>query len=244
MSGLSLDLKLAVRMMLKHPGLSVVAVFGMAMSMLIGVVLFEILSNLLNPGLPVEDRDRVVSIGYWDAAASLPERNLLHDYGLWRDALATVEPVAAFREVSRNLAVGAGPAEPVRVAEMTASGFRVLRTPPLLGRTLLREDGAEGASRVIVIGRDVWQARFAVDPSIVGRTIHLDAVPHTVVGVMPEGFGFPVSNQFWVPLAADPERIGPGEGPGVNVFGRLAPGVSLEDARAELTAAAQRTASV
>lgn len=75
-----LDVKLGGRMLVKHPGLSLVGTFGMAVAMAIGVVAFEILANLLNSTLPVEDGQRVVSVGYWDAETNLAERHLLHDY--------------------------------------------------------------------------------------------------------------------------------------------------------------------
>ncbi len=87
-----------------------------------------------------------------------------------------------------------------------------------------------------MIGYDAWQSRFAADPQIVGRTIDLGAVAHTIVGVMPDGFGFPYDHQFWLPFRASPLAYERFEGPTIYVFGRLAPGVSIEQAQAELTA--------
>lgn len=171
------------------------------------------------------------------------ERHLLHDYTSWQEELRSVEPLGAFRDVSRNLSIGEGPAAPARGAAMTASAFRVLRTPPLMGRTLLPEDEHVGAATVVVIGYDVWQSRFASAPTVVGRMIRLDGIPHTVVGVMPEGFGFPLSHQFWTPLRAEPVQYALGEGPALYVFGPLAEGFTLAEARAELETIAERIAA-
>ena len=97
-----------------------------------------------------------------------------------------------------------GTAEPVRIAEITASGFHIARVPALLGRTLVDGDERESAPPVVVIGYDVWRTRFSSDPAVVGRTIRLGNVVHTLVGVMPERFAFPVNHRFWVPLRANP----------------------------------------
>jgi predicted permease len=122
----------------------------------------------------------------------------------------------------------------VRVAEITASGFRLARVAPLLGRWIAEADQQPTATPVVVIGHDVWQSRFASDRAVIGQTVRLGENIHTVIGVMPEGFGFPVNHRYWIPLRSDPAgslRAAP-EGA---VFARLAPGVSLDGAQAELT---------
>jgi hypothetical protein len=131
--------------------------------------------------------------------------------------------MGAFRTSQRNLIDQAGPAgDPISVAEMSAAGFRVARVPPLLGRVLLDDDERAGASPVIVIGHDVWTKRYKGDPRILGHTIRLGRTPHTIVGVMPEGFAFPVNHSYWVPLHADPAAYQVGHGPALMVFARLA----------------------
>ena len=126
---------------------------------------------------------------------------------------------------------------------MTASGFRVARVAPMLGRPLLAEDEHPGAPPVLVIAFDEWQRRFGGDPAIIGRTIRLDTHVHTVVGVMPEGFGFPVNQRYWIPLRLDPSAHVVGEGPEIMMFGRLADRVSRERAQAELSTLGQRMSS-
>jgi putative ABC transport system permease protein len=88
----------------------------------------------------------------------------------------------------------------VRLAEMTASGFRLTHVTPLLGRIFVDDDERPDAPPVMVIGHDEWRRHFDGDPGVIGRTVRLDDMVHTVVGVMPEGFGFPVRHRYWVPL--------------------------------------------
>jgi putative ABC transport system permease protein len=108
----------------------------------------------------------------------------------------------------------------------------------MLGRTLLDTDEQQGAPAVVVLGFDVWQRRFGGDPRVVGRAVKLGSTSATVVGVMPAGFGFPINQRIWAPLRVNVSDFKPREGPVVQVFGRLAPGVSLEDAQTELNAVA------
>ncbi|HEV2130734.1 MAG TPA: ABC transporter permease, partial [Longimicrobiaceae bacterium] len=238
-----LDFKLGVRMLIKYPGLTLIGGFAMAVAVAVGAIGFEAISEVLDPAIPMEEGDRVVSLQYATDNPGNPERRVLHDFVAWREELVSVEELGAFRTAEHNLVLGEGSPEPIRVAEITASGFRLARTPPLLGRYLIPEDERDGAPSVVVIGHDAWQSHFAGDPDIVGRTIQLGTTPHVVAGVMPEGFRFPVSHQFWTPLRADPlayERL---QGPRLYVFGRLAPGVTLQEAQAELTTIGQRAAA-
>jgi hypothetical protein len=105
-------------------------------------------------------------------------------------------------------------------------------------------DEQPGAPKVIVIGYDVWQSQFAGDQAIVGRAIRIGRDAHTIVGVMPQGFAFPVSHQYWVPLRVDPRvAVAPGTGPSLDVFGRLAPGATKESAQGELSAIGRHLAA-
>ena len=240
---LSLDARLGLRLLARHRGLALIGGFAMAMAIAVGSVAFESLSQLLRGTLPLDEGDRVVAVQYSTDNAGNPERRVVHDFAEWRGRLRTVEELAAFRTTVHNLVPEVGDPLPVTVAEMTAAGFRVARTPPLLGRYLVPEDERPGAPAVVVIGHEAWRTRFAADPRIVGRTVRLGATPHVVVGVMPEGFRFPVSHQYWVPLRESPLAHARLEGPALYVFGRLAPGASLGEAQAELETVGRRTAA-
>ena len=118
---------------------------------------------------------------------------------------------------------------------MSAVGFSLARVPPLRGRPLVEADERADAEPVVVIGYDAWRVRFAADREIVGRRVRLDGTVHTVVGVMPESFAFPINHQYWIPLGVGLPAREWREGPEIFAFGRLSPGATLESAQAELT---------
>ncbi|MEW5931872.1 MAG: ABC transporter permease, partial [Gemmatimonadota bacterium] len=218
--------------------------WGWAPAVAIGASFYSFVGVMVDPALPLHEGDRVVALQNLDRASGEPARAThLHALATWREELRAVAELGAYRTVDRNVAAPDGGAEPLRVAEMTASGFRIARVPPLLGRPLLEEDERAGAPPVVVIGHDLWRRRFGGRPDAVGRTLRLGAVEHTVVGVMPEGFAFPVNNRVWAPLRLRPADFREGEAPPVEVFGRLAPGATLEQARAQLATLGRRTAA-
>ena len=240
-----LDLKLGIRMLAKYPGLSAVAVIGLALAIAIGATYFGILGAVLDSTLPVDDGDRAVAILTRTVAG--PETGgraglSPHDFLEWRTGLRSITELGAFREDSRNLVTANGRTYLVRLAAITASGFRLMRVPPLLGRTLHDEDERPHAPPVVVIGYDEWRGRFNADPHLVGSAVHLDGTTYTVVGVMPEGFAFPVRHHYWVPLRLTAADTSPAAEPSLQVFGRVADGFSLAEARAELAAAGERMA--
>lgn len=119
---------------------------------------------------------------------------------------------------------------------MTAAAFDVAGVPPLLGRVLNPTDQRTGAPPVVVVGHRAWRALLGTDPDAVGRTLEVGGVRREIVGIMPEGFRFPVSEDFWVPMNTDPAAVGGVEPRWLRVFGRLSEGVSMQQAAAELDA--------
>jgi hypothetical protein len=144
--------------------------------------------------------DRIVHLRNWDVQANDPEPRALHDFVVWRQAMRSVADLGAWEDVTRNLKGRDGEGRPVQIASITASGFRVAATPPLLGRALLPADEQPGAPPVVVLGHDVWQARFGGDSAIIGRAVQLGDAYATVVGVMPNGFTFPIAHDAWTPF--------------------------------------------
>ena len=242
LDALLLDTRFSLRMLLKHRGLTMVAAFSMAVAMAVGTTAFETISGMLDSVLPFRGGDRVVQLQFVRPETGSEEEQLVHEFAALRGQLTTVEHVSAYRDAQHNLVAAETAPEPVEVAEITASAFTVTNTPALLGRYLLPSDEADAASPVVVIDYKAWQLHFARDANVVGRTVRLGGVPRTVVGVMPEGFGFPSSNEFWIPLRVNPLDYPPGEGPSLEIFARLAPGVTIEQAQAEFAAVAHRTA--
>ena len=238
-----LDCKLGVRMLIKHPSLALIGAFSMTVAIAIGAVGFELISQFLQASLPFENGDRVVSIEFATERASVPEKAGIHEFDQWRGSLESIQHLGAYRSVQQNLATSETYPDPVRVAEISASAFAIARTPPHLGRYLLPDDERDAAERVVVIGHREWQRRFNGDPAIVGRTLTLNTVPHVVVGVMPDGFAFPLNFQFWTPLRENPAAYERRQGPMLSVFGVLAPGMTADTAAAELATGHQRLAS-
>ena len=241
LSGLKLDLKLGARMLAKYPGLALTGVLGMAVAVAIGAVSFGVIYDLIDPTLPLAGGDRIVAIQNTHTRRSDESREThLHDMETWREELRAVELIGAYRTVDRNLITAQGRPEPVRIAEMSATGFRVAGVPPLMGRWFGADDERPGAPPVVIIGHALWQDRFLGRPDIIGEALQLGATAHTVIGVMPEGFAFPINNRIWTPLRLDPSAYTRGETPAVEVFGRLAPDATLEEAQAQIVGIGRR----
>jgi putative ABC transport system permease protein len=229
-----LDFKVGFRMLARYPGLTVVGTVAIAVAIALGTIYFEAVNKWKNPRLPVPDADRVVSIRNWNTSEFQPEPRSLHDFSIWRTQVKTIENMGAANVFVRNLATEDRRVEPVRGAELTANAFRLIGTAPLLGRTLTEQDELLTEPPVVVISHALWKTRFESDPRVLGRTVKLGTATATIVGVMPEGFGFPASERIWTPMRADGSLLAPRTGPGVTIFGRLAPGASMEQAQAEL----------
>ena len=246
-----LDVKLGLRMLAKYPGLSLVAVGGMAIAIAFGAGYFALVGSFLDSRVPIARGDRVVmirnrSVPGPDAAGAGRIDDVgpaAFDLRQWQDRVKSVVELSAFRDDKRNLITEDGQVQLVRVATITASGLRLTRVPPLLGRTLLDEDERPGAPPVLVLAYEQWQRQFNGDARILGRTVRLGDTRYTIVGVMPWGFAFPIRHGCWVPLRLTERDANPGGGPPLNVFGRIGDGYSLSQARAEFTAIGQGTAA-
>ena len=234
-----LDFKLAFRMLIRYPGLTVMSVLSMTAGIAFGAGFLEFTSQWARPDLSFDADHRMVGIVVDDAESLGVEARLLHDFAAWREELRSYEDLGVMRLVNRNLDMGregseADPGRPLSVTQISASAFRMTGAPALMGRTLIAEDEQADAPPVVLLGHDLWQDRFGGDPDVVGRTVRLGEEAATVVGVMPEGYGFPRSQSLWVPFRRRPADVQLGESPAVYVFGRLAPGASMEQAQAEL----------
>lgn len=238
-----LDIKLGGRMLVKYPGLTIVGGLAMAFAILVGVVIFQFASLFLYPSLPLPHAGRIVQVKLQDLVENETEPRALYDYLSWRDSLRTVNNLGAWRDSIATLIVADGDARPAFVAEMSSSGFAVASGQALMGRVLTPDDEQPAAPAVAVIGYDLWQTRFGGDPNVLGRTVQLGVEHPTIVGVMPEGFKFPVSHEMWMPLKTAVLDHAPRSGPAITVFGTLADGQTFETAQAELTTFGRRAAA-
>lgn len=230
-----LDIKLGFRMLAKYPVMTLVSGFAISVTVAAALATFSVFEDFfLRPVLPLPEGDRIVSLGARRSDVPRQERRVLTEFEAWRDGLESLDAFGLWREIRGTVAAEDGVGRVGEIALMSASGFEIAAVPPLLGRPLLPADEVEGAEPVVVIGFDEWTQFFGSDPSAVGAQLRIGRDLHTVVGVMPEGFGFPVSHSLWVPLRDDPAEYQPFEGPSYHAFGRLAPGVSLREAQAEM----------
>jgi len=243
LDALLFDLRIGGRMLVKYPGLTIVGGLAMAFAIWAGVVIFQVVGLFVHPTLPLPEGARLVEIRSIDVAESVQEEQILHDFLKWQQALRSVTELGAWRDSSRNLIVADGQPRPVTVAEMSVSGFRVADGVPLMGRVLVDADEQPAAPAVAVIGYEVWRTRFDSDPNVLGRDVQLGNEHVTVVGVMREGFEFPVSHDVWLPLKTTVLDQTPRNGPAITVFALLAPGGTIQTAQAELTAAGRSAAT-
>lgn len=237
-----LDVKVGTRMLVKYPGLTLVAILALALGIPAGVAPFHFASAWETPP-PVERGWRLQVLRNIDTDLSIVRPTALYDFQQWRDSLASYDGIAAAIDGVYNVTPPDGVTAPIEGAEVTASFFEVMRVAPVLGRAFVAADDDPGAPDVVVIGHDVWEARFHGDPKIVGRTVDVGGVHRTVVGVMPETFRYPWSDQIWIPLreqAYDDDHAGARM---LRVIARLQDGVTIEVAQAELTVVGERMAA-
>ena len=243
LGGMTLDLKLGVRMLTRYPGLTVIASLALAVAIGAGATYLEFSRDLLRPKLDFPGGERIVGLYNIDAVSGEPDLKSLHDYAVWKRELRSVDELGAARPLERNLITADGRSEPVKGAEISASAFRITGVPPLLGRHLVEADEHPGAPDVVVLGHGVWQARYGGDPNVIGQTVRLGDAVYTVVGVMPAGYAFPVNHGLWTPLRLSESDYPRGASPEIRLFGKLAPGVTLDEAQSELSALGARAAA-
>ena len=235
------DYKLGLRALLKFPGLTFAGGLALAIAIGVGAGWYDIWGKILSPTIPLPDGDRIVLIETQNTLTSRPELRIARDFLEWRRELKTIDDLGAYRTVARTLATSEAAPEPIQVAELTAAAFSTARVPPLLGRGLLASDETPGAPSVIVLGYGAWQRSFGGRQDVVGLVVNVGSTPATVIGVMPDGFAYPVKHEAWSPLQLR-GSYGPLEGGAISVIGRLAAGVTRAQTDAELRVLAERAA--
>lgn len=243
------DLRYAARVLVKDRSFSLLAVVTLALGIGASTTVVSVLNAVLLKPLPYDGVDRIV----FPWRLPPPTAEVGFDVYPWgrldfltlSESPRTFEHLGAFLGSSFNLT---GRGEPARFdgARVSAGFFSVLGVAPELGRTFREEEDRPGAAKVVVLSHRLWRDRFGGDLAILGRAIDLDGAPHTVLGVMPEGFSFPQSagmpdvfvlppkSELWVPLALSQGPRVRGEPAELAVIGRLTPEANLEIAQAEL----------
>ncbi len=242
MAGLWSDLRFSVRMLGKNLGLTSIAVFALGLGIGLTTVMFSIVYGALMLGLPFEDPQEILHVERNNLAADIQSMEVsVHDYLDWRESQRSFEDLAAFFNGTVNVS-GPERAERFDGAFITANAFAMLGVQPVRGRLFREGEDRAGAPGVILLGYDVWRDRYGLDESVVGRVIPVNGEQMTVIGVMPDGFHFPIEEQVWVPLRMDPLALERGQGTTLEVFGRLRDGVTPDQALLDLSGIAQRLA--
>jgi len=242
---LSQDLRYAVRILVKTPGFTAVAVVTLALGIGANAAIFSLVSAVLLRPLPFPQPDRLVLV--WDDVSALGGPYSITepspaDYAAWKEQSRSFTDVAAMTQASYNLT---GIAQPQKLAGVrtTANMFSVLGMQAIVGRTLTAADDRPDANAVVVLDARVWRSLFGGDRGVVGRTILLNGLPHTVVGIVPPDFQFPVPNAaLWVPARFTAQELSVRTSYVMYVLARLKPGLDLHTAQAEMAIIAQRLA--
>ncbi len=236
MGSLLQDFRFGIRMLVKNPALTLIAVVTLGLGIGLTTTVFSIVNAAIIKGLPFENADELVMVDRANVERDINRSALpIHDFEALREQQDGFAQFAGFRWETANLSEPGERPERIRGARVTGNMFATLRVNAALGRTIGEADVEPGATPVAVLGYDVWQDRYRGREDILGRTVRINGTTHTIVGVMPDGFEFPTNEQLWTPFtdrAADFTRDG--NRPFINAVGRLKPGVSMEAAGSQL----------
>jgi putative ABC transport system permease protein len=231
------DLRYGVRLMRRTPGFAAAAILTIALGIGATTAMFSVVYGVVLKPLPYGDADRLVNL--WSTA---PSRGLPRAFVAmanvydWKARNHVFEDVAALRAIA-NFNLSGQDSEPERLlgSRMAANVLPVLRVSPLIGRGFTEDEDEIGHERVALLSYGLWRRRFGGDPSIVGQSIALSGVPHTVVGVMGPDFAFPSRDyQIWTPLTFDPQELVNRQNYSYLAVARLKPGVTVAQAAADL----------
>jgi putative ABC transport system permease protein len=227
------DLKYGWRQLMSAPGFAVIAVTTFALGIGATTAIFSAVYAVVLQPFPFPEPDRVVAVGERFRGSTLSAVSP-GNFTDWRSQASSFSELAARSFVSVNMSTADVP-ERVLGAGVTHNYFSVFQVPTLLGRTFTPDEDRPGGDPVVVLSHRLWVRRFAANPAIVGSTIQMDGAPRTVIGVMSATFdrlGNP--EELWLPAAFTPEEVATHDAHSMTVVGRLATGVSLEQAAAEL----------
>ncbi len=251
MTNLGQDARYAWRVLRKSPGFTAVAVLVLALGIGANTAIFSVVNAVLLKPLPFDQPDRLVHLWHVPPQASFPGIPLFTvspaNFLDWRSQAHSFEGMSAYGFGRYNL-TGTGQPESTRVVAATSGLFSILHAQPLLGRMFLDGDVEPGRDHEVVLSYGFWKSHFGSNPDIVGKNIQLNGQAYTVVGVMKPGFEFPVDSdpdtapQMWKPLAWSGAERAIRDDHNYGVVARLKPGVTLQQARAELDTISSRLA--
>ncbi|MBO0721670.1 MAG: ABC transporter permease, partial [Blastocatellia bacterium] len=227
------DLRFGTRMMLKNPGFTLVAIITLALGIGATTAMFSVVNSVVFQPLPFHEPDRLVMLEEkWLPRFPRFETSPL-DFLSWKAECQSYVDIGAFVPVFFNLSEGDQP-ERLAGARVSANLPGLLGISPILGRGFTAEEDTAGANQVALLGHSLWQRRFGADPQVIGRTVRMNGVAITVVGVMPPEFRFPIEAEIWMPMGFTPEEIKSRNNHFIWAVGRLKPGVTPQQAQSEM----------
>jgi putative ABC transport system permease protein len=244
MNSLLNDLRFGLRMMIRNPVFSFIAIITLALGIGANTAIFSVVDAVLLRPLPYPSADRLVFLWSTMHAHGVPQAgSALPDYHGWRDHNKVFDGLGAFYYGDFNLATENEPPERIQGALISANLFQVLQISPALGRSFLPEEEQFGRHRVVLLSDKLWQRRFGGAPNVVGRDIRLGGATYTVAGVMPRGMPF-FDNlpevELWTPIAFEKEdSLGTRNNHFITLVGRLKAGVSVAQAQSDVSAIAK-----
>jgi len=239
------DVRYAVRSLVRQPTFTAVALLTLVLGIGANTAIFSVIKAVLLNQLPYRDPGRLVVLTEQNPDGN-PDLVAPLTYGDWKEQSRGIPSLAAFRPLRYAFA---GSEAPLNVPSVRATPnlFTTLGVSAMIGRTFTEDEGRTGNDRVAVLSRAFWQRHFGGSSGVIGRTIQLDALPYTVVGVMPAEFDFPPSGRIdvWTPLSFDPNDAHgrSRKARSLSVVGRLADNVTEEQAQREMTLVASRLAT-
>src|SRR6266446_1820006 len=235
------DLRYGIRSLLKQPVFALVAVATLALAIGGNSAMFTVVNAVLLRPLHYPESDRIVVLEGINPPRGITQSNMsIPDFADWQNQNQSFEQMAGF--ITGGVLLNNGDeTERVHGTAVTADFFTLFRTPALRGRPLQADDTQPGKDPVAVIGYGIWQRRFGANENVVGSKVTITGKATTIVGVMPQGFDYPSQSETWVPLPLDPAKEAR-DNRFVSVIGRLKPGASVSQARAQLDTINQRLA--
>ena len=239
MENLIKDLRYGIRSLLKQPAFTLVAVSTLALAIGGNSAMFTVVNAVLLRPLQYPEASRIVVLEGINPPRGITQSNMsIPDFADWQNQNQVFEQMAGF--VAGGVLLNNGDeTERVHGTAVTADFFTLFRIPSLRGRTLQPDDAQAGRDPVAVLSFGLWQRRFGANASVVGSKVTISGKPTTIVGVMPQGFDYPAQSEVWVPFPLDPAKEAR-DNRFLNVIGRLKPGASVAQAKAQLDTINQR----
>lgn len=234
------DLKFSIRSLLKRPTLTLIAILTLALGIGANSAIFSVVNALLLNPIDAPALDRVLAVWETQPARGVVRNEVaMANFLDWRAQNQTFEKMGLYRWWSTNL-TGTETPERVQGFQVTANFFDVIGVNPALGRGFAADEDQPGKAPIVLLSHSLWQRRFGSDANIIGKTITLNGIARTVIGVMPEGFNYPRGAELIAPITLTPELASNRSNHSYYVIGRLKPNVTAAQAQADLANIASR----